>query len=162
MAKKKNKDDGSDFYLQRLLKHQDNTLANKSYAIQRFDLLIISISGAGLYLIFELFKFIHMNKSGLTIQNSMWLKIAGIAFTLSIIVNFFSQWSGLKANSFEERWVNRQITIQTGGEVDEKEIKKMDKNSQRFTTITNVFNNVSTLLMIAGLVILASFNITYL
>ena len=54
-ASSKNVDE---FDLNWWVRHRERTLEHKWYAIGRLDLLVISISGGGLYIVFEILKFL--------------------------------------------------------------------------------------------------------
>ena len=64
------------------------------YAIQRIDLLIITISGAGVYVILEMLKFSRENP----LPHLLALKVSGCFFIAAIIINFYSQITGMNAN----------------------------------------------------------------
>ena len=155
---KKDKPVKNEFRLQRLLKHHERTLSTKSYSVQRFDILIVTVSGAGLYVVFEILKYLKTN----TIEwDTIWLKIAGLSFTASVILNFVSQWSCFNATKNEERWVNREIQKESGAKVDESETKKLDKRVRSFNKLTSILNICSGILLFIGIGILAIFNFTF-
>lgn len=67
--------------------------------MQRIDLLIISVSGAGIYSCWDILKFLAEKK--LTSDLTM-LRISGFLFLFTIILNFIGQWSSFQANSKDE------------------------------------------------------------
>ena len=67
------------------------------YALQRMDLLIISISGAGVYVCLEAIKY----SSEKNYQNVWLIKIGGLLFVLGIVINFISQHTGKLSNKYE-------------------------------------------------------------
>jgi len=156
MAKKKKKKEPNSFRLERLLKHHEQTISNKFYAVQRFDLLTISISGAGIYIIFEVLKFLKTQQ--LNTNLIVLLKISGIIFTISIIVNFLSQFSSWSANRNEELCVNREIKRENGEDVDKCEIDRLDKNVTRFNGFTRALNFISSSFMIGGIILLVIYS----
>jgi len=139
----------------RLLKYKEQSTSYIFYAIQRIDLLIISISGAGIYIIFQTLRFIKEQGMNLDL---FWLKTGGVMFTLAIIVNFFSQWAGYKANKFEEDWAEQKIKEKLGKTIDQTALEKTSNNGMKYTNLTTTLNIVSTCSMLIGIVILVIFN----
>ena len=66
--------------------HLNNTKERTNYSIRRMDLLIISICGAGIYIIFETLREFKTGK--IPIENSTLLLICGLCFLKAIIFNF--------------------------------------------------------------------------
>lgn len=64
------------------------------YGMQRIDLLTISISGAGVFVVMNTLKFLVENKLPVTDV----LKWAGAVFIVSILFNFVSQFFGYLSN----------------------------------------------------------------
>src|ERR1035437_428464 len=58
------------------------------YSVQRIDLLLISISGAGIFACWEIFKYMHEQKMAPCFCG---LKISVTLFVTTIILNFISQ-----------------------------------------------------------------------
>lgn len=151
-------DERSKLYLDRLLSHLEKTKERKFYSIQRFDLLVISISGAGLYTIFETFKFFtiqHM-KSDFTFP-----RVAGIHFAIAIIINVVSLWSGYKANALElER---TELLISEEKENPKKDasrslkLRKLKVRIASFNNWTSWMNINATRALISGMILLAIF-----
>jgi len=56
-------------------------------ASQRLDYLVVSVSGAGIYICLELMK--YLNDNGICITNC--IKLSGLSFAVAIILNFCSQ-----------------------------------------------------------------------
>lgn len=144
----------SKLYLERLLNHQAETRNRKFYAIQRIDLLVISISGAGIYVIFETLKYSLEKNSCL---NLTLLKFAGLLFVLSIISNFLSQWSGYNANKLDIKKTEFLIDIEKGEEVKDKSINNIQIKINQSNTYTKWLNFISTGIMIVGIVLLTLF-----
>jgi hypothetical protein len=125
------------------------------YSSQRIDLLIIAISGTGIYVCLETLKFAKENY----LESIFWIKVSGVLFVLSIIVNFISQFYGRKSN--EQDYLVSQLLLEN--KVDNK--KDLDKNgkeeydeyqstSKKYTKYTNRFNYTSAVSMSIGLVLL--------
>ncbi len=124
------------------------------YSVQRMDLLIISISGAGVYVILETLKYSFENCLG-----DLWLiKLSGGLFILSIVVNFISQYTGKKANHYDLLYCDELIKCDGNPNADEKEkIEKYDLESEDYSNKTKTVNGISMILMFIGLVFLMGF-----
>lgn len=136
------------------LDRQKQSWEGMFYSIQRIDLLIISISGAGIYVCLETLKFLTDSK----IEVNVIVKISSVFFLLAIIVNFLSQIFGYKAN--ENDYLMCQTEIESDfnpNDTQKTEIEKFDKNSDCYSILTNWFNYVSMLLMFIGLIMLMTY-----
>lgn len=121
---------------------------NMFYSIQRIDLLIISVSGAGIYLCLESLKFMYSNK--LPVNYS--LKVAAGLFVLSIVANFISQFLSYHSNMNDYLYcVENQKEVQD----DESQRKAIiyDDKSERFDKQNTYFNYISAGLMFIGLAV---------
>jgi len=132
------------------------TREKTNYAIRRFDLLLISLSGAGIYIIFETIR--EFKTGNVVIEDSFLLSISGFSLLLSIISNFLSQYTGYKANHFEERYIIIQLRKIEGKNYDKLERKENNSKSKLYTKITDKLNLISMILMFIGLIFLAYFN----
>lgn len=144
-----------EFDLNWWVRHRERTLEHKWYAIGRMDLLIISISGGGLYIVFEILKF--LKTSNLTVDTEL-LKISGIAFTTAIVINFLSQLSGYYANKYEARWARMKISETRNQPFDKNEMLKVDLVVDFFNKVVSIANGISILALVAGVIILTIFN----
>ncbi|NHN26369.1 hypothetical protein FIA58_011825 [Flavobacterium jejuense] len=124
------------------------------------DLLIISISGAGIYSCSELGKYL-IDKN---IVISGWLKLSAALLVISIISNFISQW--LASRTHHEDYCS--LLSQLDDEHDEKcskeeiisfynlrniNIEEYESKAEKFNRFTIKFNNFSIGFMISGLII---------
>ena len=119
------------------------------YSSQRMDLLIVSLSSAGIYVCLETIKHLSNNEACI----SLWLKFSGVFFLFSIMINFFSQIFGYKAN--EKDFLMCQVEIETDEKMSKKEkaeLKKYDLSSIKFSKLTDMFNYISIALMFFGLI----------
>jgi len=124
---------------------------NMSYSLQRIDLLIISISGAGIYFCLEAIKFLIEHK----ITTHWSIKIAGPTFIVSIILNVLSQWYGFKGNEQEYLICQTKLDCENNPtEDDQSEIDDYTKKSKFHLKVTNVLNFTSMLTMFLGLLVL--------
>ena len=90
--------DKSERFISNLEAHKEKTVANLKYSIDRFDILIISISSGGL--VFSM-GFIKDIISKMPPVDFLLLKISWILFGLAIVLNLLSQVTSYYANTFE-------------------------------------------------------------
>ncbi|MDO5981133.1 hypothetical protein [Flavivirga spongiicola] len=136
--------------------HLNNTKERTNYSIRRMDLLIISISGAGIYIIFETLR--EFKAGEIAINNSNLLLFTGLSFLFAIAINFLSQLSGYHANNFEEKYINLELRKIQGKDIDECIQTQHDKKIKLFNLLTSIFNSASMVLMFIGLLLLTIFN----
>ncbi|MFN5555404.1 MAG: hypothetical protein ACK57K_02260 [Chryseotalea sp.] len=146
------------FKLDRWVKHEERSLSNKWYAIGRIDLLIISISGGGLFVMFETFKFVREQKLEMDLS---LLKCGAIFFAAAIIVNFISQVFGFYANKYEAEFANNNIKKEIGKEVDDLVFAKLDVKIDFLNPALNIANSTSVLAMFVGIILLAVFYLRF-
>jgi hypothetical protein len=133
------------------------------YSIQRIDLLIISICGAGIYVCLETIKYLITNKDLCT--NTCFIKISAGLFLIGIMVNFASQHFGYKANYQSYLMYDCEVEkndITSLETIDKKQKDKLekldcdredfDKKSDFFSKITIILNDVSMIFMFLGLI----------
>jgi len=136
--------------------HLNNTRERTNYSIRRMDLLIISICGAGIYIIFETLREFKTGK--VNIDNSTLLLICGLCFLIAIISNFISQKTGFYSNNNEEKFISLELKKIQGKKIDSCKQDEYDRNVIKFNQITNRLNILSIFLMLIGLILLAIFN----
>lgn len=136
--------------------HLNNTRELTNYSIRRMDLLIISISGAGIYIVFQTLK--EIKTANLEVCSPYLLKLSGIIFLIAISANFVSQITGYRANKNEEGYALDELSKIEGKDIDECKQKQFDKNVNLYNKATDILNIVSTILMFAGLILLTIFN----
>lgn len=118
-----------------------------SYSVQQMDVLVISISGAGIYVVLETLKF-----STDHFLETIWLlKLSGALFLIAIAVNFFSQLTSQRANVARIKAVRRELLYPKPSKKIEKEIEALEKETQQFSSLTGCLNKVSTYSMVLGL-----------
>lgn len=124
------------------------------YAIQRIDLLIIAISGAGIYVGLEVLKFSVEHPI-----ESLWMvKSSGIVLVFSITLNLISQMTGKKANLHDMLMCHYEL--QTGNKPsrdDSCQIEKHNGLSDKYSTYTRTLNVLSLIFMGIGLITLIVF-----
>jgi hypothetical protein len=142
------------FWLDYWVKHRERALDAKWYAIQRVDLLIISISSGGIYIIFETIKFILEKQRSI---DFMMLKLSGLFFALAIVFNLTSQFYGWNANKHESIYAGFKVRQERGGEVGEDKIDNTDRLVKISNRRLNIMNLISVAAMSLGLVLLLLF-----
>ncbi len=124
------------------------------YSIQRIDLLIVSICGAGIYVCLETIKYLSDKSEDI----SLLVRISGGLFLFGIIVNFLSQIFGYKAN--QQDFLMCQTEIDAGNKIsksEQGEIDRYDKKSEMFSKFTDRFNYLSMGFMFVGLILIMWF-----
>jgi len=149
--KKKNQDEYNKW-----VSHLNNTKERTNYSIRRMDLLIISISGAGIYIIFETIR--EAKTGDVKLDCTNLLLISGIAFLLTILTNFASQITGYLANNNEEKYIQEELLRLEKKDWDKKRQKKIDKRITILNLTTDILNVLSVVGMLVGLGYLAYFN----
>lgn len=138
---------------------RERAIKNKWYAIGRIDLLIISISGGSIYLIFEMIKYMHTLNPPITTYTS--LKVAGLFFGLAIIVNFLSQIFGQKANKYDARYTKSKMNQARQIHVHDSELSVPECWAKAYSKAVDVSNVVSVCSMMIGIILLGIFTYIY-
>jgi hypothetical protein len=124
-------------------------------------LLIISVSGAGIYTCFELIKYVSSDPILRTNQYviNTPVQVTGALLTLAIIVNFISQWTAYIGSSIAIDSTKSEIHSRENGtfEQDKSKIDGLDKKAAKYQRATKYTNILSTGLMIIGLIVLTGF-----
>lgn len=145
-------------YYERVRKHLEETKNKIHYSLERIDLLVISISGATIYIVFETLKFMYEQHQSF---NTGLLIASGIITTFAIICNFISQWTGFLANKHEANHTEYELVgvLRKKKKQDILDQEKSNRSSIKFGFATAIFNGLSTLLMIIGISFLVAFNL---
>ena len=140
-------------YLNNLEIHKENTASNIKYSVDRFDVLIISLSSGGLIFSMGFVKDIISPKVSV---DYLLLKIAWIFFGSSIVSNLISQVTGYFANRYEYLITINEIRherhkMPRGDQNKNKKIRNWTNSS------TNVLNGTSLILFIVAVILLIIF-----
>lgn len=121
------------------------------YSMQRLDILIISISVAGIHVCLEIMKNLQEKQEELSSCSciTVFIKISISFFLVSIILNILSQKYGYKTN--EQDYLMCEEEIKGGNS---EEVDRYDKKSEKFSEKTEQANNISMYSMIIGLFLL--------
>jgi len=135
--------------MERIKERQKRSWQGMFYTVQRLDLLIISISGAGIYICLEALKFLKEQK----LPEHNLIKVAGFVLLFAIIFNFVSQILGYWANYYDYLYCDEKLE-----EIpNESDLKKFETNSDCYNKWNKYFNLASAIIMFFGL----AFLITY-
>lgn len=140
-------------YIKNLDGHKEKTMANMKYSLDRFDVLIISISSGGLVFSMGYVKDIIAKTIS---PNYLLLKISWILFGVAIVLNLLSQVTGYYANNFELKITKNIIKQQREkdmiGDQNGFEHKKKIMNF-----LTRLFNGLSMVILVGGIILLVIF-----
>jgi hypothetical protein len=141
-------------YREQLQRHSDGTEKLLSYSIQRIDLLVISVSGAGIFACLEIMKYIRHE----ALERGMVLfKITGVLFVLAIVFNFLGKWAAYQSCEHMKRSVDldiRQIDYDVDTSV---ESKRHDRLYVRYRNAMAFTNVISTGSLLMGLILMIVF-----
>jgi len=148
MTEDEKKDEREKSYLRDLRQNRDYSLKSADYSMNRIDLLIISISGAGIYACLEILKYLRENN----ICGATHFKIVGLLFGFAIFINFISQWAAYYANK-NNLSATKKVIYDRENDTDSKsEIAKFDCYVKILGSITKITNILSTLSMLIALI----------
>jgi hypothetical protein len=126
-------------YKKKLEVYIERAKIREKYALERFDILIISLSSGGIALSAAFFeKFNATNKSNVF--------EACIFFSIALVVNLLSQITGYYANNFDIKYTVEEIR-----EIEKKDFNLNYKIYDCYKTIFNVITNVFNLVSLLGL-----------
>ena len=119
------------------------------YSLERFDILIISISSGGLALSTSLYEnFENVDK---TLINIGW-----IFFSSALIINLLSQITGYKANKLDLKCTYLVIE-EVKGKIKEGSHKKLDYLKMIYNFLTKTFNILSFLSLSTAIILIILF-----
>lgn len=140
-------------HITKLEKHIEDTKSNIKYSLDRFDVLIITLSSGGI--VFSL-GFLKDIVSSANVTNFVLLKIAWMFFGSAIISNLFSQVTAYFASKSEIKCSKNIIRIKRGKEP-KGDQAKYEHNQKMANTATMALNGTSLILLIAAIVLLIIF-----
>lgn len=140
----------------RFARHEYAAKEREFYSIKRIDVLVISLSGAGVIVAFEAMKFIVEQKLAIS---PIILKWGGVCFAASILTNFLSQWSGYWANRHEAKWAHIKAMKLENPDSSEENLGYHGRLGDLCDAATSALNTISTVLMLAGICLHAYFTV---
>lgn len=113
------------------------------YSAQRIDTLIMTISGAGIYVSLESMKFMNTSK----IEIPFLLKAAGFGFVIAIFLNFVSQYCSYRTH-FND-WIIEDINNKNTKEKEKFKaiLEKSEKSAAVYSKINDILNITSAIIM---------------
>ncbi len=147
------KKDTAEKNIERLTKYAETTQKAIDYSVERFDLLIVSLSSSGLVLSIGFVKDIIPEFSQV---NPILLKITWLLFALSLIMNLISQVSGYYANSLDLKITNDIIRTKKGKD-SKLDQEKLDSRMKIINSTTIFLNGASLLSLLTGIITLIVF-----
>jgi len=136
-------------YIQKLEEHKISAKALVKYSLDRFDVLIISLSSGGLALSVSLYENF---KDG----DKMCINVAWIFFSSALIINLLSQITGYHANKLDIKCTSMVIE-EVKGRVELDSHKKIDSKKEIFNKLTSLFNGLSFLSLTTAIVLVIFF-----
>ena len=142
-------------YKEKLKEHSALTEQILTYSVRRIDILIISVSGAGVYICLEALKFrIESSES----FNPLLLKSGGLFFAMAIIVNLIGQWGAYYSSFYYKKATDLKIKEYDYKEIRESpEVSKYNRYAKVIVGCTKVTNFLSTACLITGLILVVRF-----
>ncbi len=144
---------GSERYINNLEKHIENTESNMKYSLDRFDILIISLSSGGLVFSMSFIKDVEFLKD---VQYLILLNISWILFGSSIISNLLSQVTGYYTNKYEII-ISRGLIRKKRKKVVRIDLEKVESKGNITNMLTHFFNGMSLILLIGAIILLIIF-----
>jgi hypothetical protein len=140
-------------YISKLESHLETTRENVKYSLDRLDILIISLSSAGLGLSVGFIKNLIPD---ITKVDMTYLKLSWMFYGLAIILNLISQITSYYANSNEIYTTINLIRAQRGKPLKGKQ-DNYEKLSSLFDRFTNYLNGLSLLSLILAIILMIVF-----
>jgi len=138
-------------YSAELTQHINSTRINKLYAIKRIDIVLITLSSAGIYFNFEFFKFIQeYNK---VIDCKSCVLIPSLFFSSTIVLNIISHWTGYFANKYEEICSGLELDKLKRRKIDKEYEKRVESRIQLFNKFTSILNGITSILLVISIII---------
>ena len=140
-------------FITNLEKHIEKASEHKKYSVDRFDILVISISTTSL--VFSIGFVKDFVKDNVDINYGL-LKIAWLFFTLTIIINLISQINGYYANDYDISVTKNILKEKRGFKMVGKQ-KKLMSMCNFFNGTTQILNFVSLICILTGIITLIIF-----
>jgi hypothetical protein len=140
-------------YIERLQNYAESTKKAIDYSIERFDILIITLSSSGLVLSIGFVKDIIKDFSKI---NPSLLKITWLLFAGALIMNLISQVTGYFAHKTDLANTENAISIEKGKK-NNFNIKGMELRQSILNSCTLTLNGGSLISLITGIITLIIF-----
>jgi hypothetical protein len=121
----------------------------------RLDVMIVSLSGAGIYVVLEMLKYLRELQEIIGYQ---WLlSLSGVILLISIILNFISLYTATVANGNAAEAASFKLGELRGNNNYKDDIKKWFNRSDKYDRFTTIFNKLSIILSTLGISLLLTF-----
>lgn len=142
-----------DRYINNLDKYVDSAKETSKYSLERFDILIISLSTSALILSIGFVKNIipEIHKIDTSLLRTSWL-----LFVIALISNLISQVTGYYANEKAIKIAKSKIKKERGKSI-KGDNDKLEKRKSLFDKLTIGLNGFSLLILIIGIIVLVIF-----
>ena len=140
-------------YIEQLQTYVETTQKAVDYSVERFDILIISLSTSGLILSIGFVKDIIKDFSKV---DPILLKITWLLFASSLIMNLLSQVTGYYANKMDLK-VTKDLIRTEKGEESKINVNRTECFHKIFNSFTIVLNAGSLIGLITGIITLIIF-----
>ena len=140
-------------YIENLEAHIASTKEIAKYSLERFDILIISLSGGGLVVSISLVKDVIKNFE--KIDHTL-LKLTWIFFSVSLVVNLFSQITAYYANK-EEIKISKSLIREKREKPIKHNLKKIGRIKYCLNSATVILNTVCVLSFVTAIILLIIF-----
>jgi hypothetical protein len=134
--------------MDRIRDRQNRSWDGMFYSNQRLDLLIVSISGAGIYVCLETIKYLSDKFQDI----NLLISISGGLFLFGIITNFISQIANYQSNYDGYLMCDYKLdNDENKSDFNEDKIKHHKSKSEKYSKRTGIFNYISAGFMLFGL-----------
>lgn len=139
--------------IERLEEHKESIKQNIKYSIDRFDILIISLSSGGLVLSTSFAKDFSAN---FCCPNFLMLKLGWALFALALVLNLISQVTSYIANN-TELLIVEDLIREKKGKVKKSNQTVLEKKKVRFNSATNWLNIICLFTFVFGVIVVIIF-----
>ena len=146
-------------YIEKLEEHIKSTKEIMKYSLERFDILIISLSSGGLIFSINIVK--DLLKGNSSVLNDMFLRAAWIFFLFSLISNLISQVTGYYCSK-NEICVSEDLIRAEKKKKSKYNKDKLSRMSSLLNKCTMYLNGFSLLTLILGLISLVILSFRHL
>jgi hypothetical protein len=143
----------NDRYIEKLEGHIEATDKIVKYSLERFDILIISLSGGGLVLSISLVKDVIKNFD--KIDHAL-LKDTWVLFGMSLVLNLFSQITAYYANK-EEIKISKNLIRKSRGKTLKNNIENLECSKRVLNFFTIALNSACVLSFVIAIILLIIF-----
>ena len=139
--------------MDKLEKHVLSAKDSSKYSIDRFDILLISLSTSALILSIGFVEKVLPNIDKI---DSSLLKLSWLLFVIVLISNLTSQVTGYYGNQYDIKVTKNLIREERGKPLKGNQIK-LESQCKNLNRLTLIFNGISLFSLISGIIALVGF-----